>query len=48
MNFENIVGKERCKYAWQKFRVNGGWNLRLRFAMKKFVDGIPKLARISR
>jgi len=40
--------KESCKHAWQRFRVNGGWKLRLRFAMKKLVDGIPKLARIRR
>jgi hypothetical protein len=34
----NMLGKD--------LRVNGGWKLRLKFVMKKLVDGIPKLARI--
>jgi hypothetical protein len=46
MNFENFATEERRKRAWQRLIINGGWKLRYRFAMKKFVDGIPGLSRI--
>jgi len=47
MDFENFAGKKDANMLGKDL-VNGGWKLRLRFAMKKLVDGIPKLARIRR